>query len=313
MADKIQKKVEGKTTIKMPTPEEFAKLVLNSASTNKQTKQAGSNKSGSKQVDYTAKALKDLRQVELAEFREKKKAQRDALKDRGWVMHSEMASFLSNAAYSIIEVINSIRGDLPPRVKISGAGIGVRSLPIEIAELNGELYAFSRIRFNRESGNGWGYSVDPKRSWEYQAPNGLGSWGPPRNGADLISLFNNGWDTHGKVIYYKKKYSYTQNNGARKRNYAKLNSKNAKAYKHTYRSGRTYGGNVKYVTRSKKDPLYYVTRIVTDGIDAENGVSVFLNDYLYTVPKQYGIYRSGFDNNISPWDYGKDYFLDQPF
>ena len=292
MADRIQKTAEGKTTIKLPSAESIKKKA--------------------KQVDYAAKAFKDLRQVELEEFREAKAKQRAELRERNWVMHSEMANFLSHAAHLIVLAINSMRGDLPPRVKIVEVGEG-KNFPVEIAEVDGELYAISRIRFNRETGNGWGYSVDPSRSWEYHSPNGLGSWGPPRNGADLISLYNNGWDTGGKVIYYKKRYSYVQNSGERKKNFAKSNRRNGKAYRHTYRNGRTGAGKVKYVTRSKKDPLHFVTDIVENGIDVQNGVSVFLNDYLYTVSDERGIYRSGLSNNISPWDYEKDYFLDQPF
>ena len=259
----------------------------------------------------SASAFKEFRDVERAEFRAQKAIITKELRDRGWVMHSEMNKFLTHAAHEIILKINSMRGDLPARVKIEGVGLA-HNLPIEITEYNGNYYAFVRVRFNRESGNGWGPSVDPSRSWNYWAPNGLGQWGPPKNGADLISLYNNGWDTGGKVIYYKKKYSYVQNSkdkNKKRRNYATRSSASSgKEYRHKYRNGRTAGGNVRYTTRSKKDPLYFVS----DGINSTNGVDVFLNEYLYTLDGCWGLYSSGILDKATPWDYEKDYFWQQP-
>jgi hypothetical protein len=256
----------------------------------------------------SSSAFKELHKVELQGFREEKARIVKGLRDRGWVMHSEMTQFLTHQASELISKINSKRGDLPPRVRIEGVGM-IRNLPIEITEYNGEFYAVVRVRLNRESGNGWGSSVDPGRSWRYFAPNGMGTWGPPRNGADLISLYNNGWDTGGKVIYYKKKYSYTEGSKTgQKRNVAKSNYGKKKEYRHTYRNGNRSNSKIKYVTRSKKDPLYYITDPVYD----MGNIDVFLNDYLYTLDGCLGMYHSGVMDKMSPWDYTKDYFCEEP-
>lgn len=241
-------------------------------------------------------ATSALHKHEIKETDIASKKERNKLRSEGLVLKPEMSEFLRKCVWDLTSSINSVRSGLPPSVKISAIGQGTgNNVRVEVAEIDGEIYAITKVLFRREVGTGWwGPSAceDINKRWEYNAPNGGGNAGRlPTNGADLISLFNNGWDTHGKVVYYTVRYKY----------------KDKKGFTHKSKRGLTSGGKpVRKGTKTKNAPLLFVSRGAKKLMENKKDIRVFLNESLYTLD---GLGAVG-SVRATPWDNDINYFTD---
>lgn len=274
MSEKITKTVSGSTTLDL-----FREI-------------------GERRKKEREEALKKQKKDKLIEERNQRKKEQKIMLENGYITKVDIASFLKKAISEIESEIASSRAGLPEsvRVEVSGAHMANRNVPISIGILNGKLFAYTVVRFSREGGAGWSPSVCPHLRWKYNAPNGMSGFSPMTNGADLITLFNNGWDTSdeahpdGKVLWYyaKERVNSKKSNKTGNHKTGKLTGRIRKG---------DNGSKVRIPTQWHKDPLYFVNNAV-EKVSSSTGVNILLNEYLYDLRGRVntmGMYSSGLD------------------